>query len=196
MSSAYQGINNIHIMTHHKQASGEKPFNRANIYPSLSLMMDKSCRNDGAINYERYHYHYSSGFFATSLSEKWVCFCHEVVSSDCMTFWADVASCDAHCDNNYILHSGVMTSSVERRREESWYPEIISQPHGPQWSLAWAWWNQFSISFCDLHFGFPPEWWEMMKDDCLRLSDNTLQVVPLNVAASFIIHAVLPSSSF
>ena len=136
MSSAYQGINNIHIMTHHKQASGEKPFNRANIYPSLSLMMDKSCRNDGAINYERYHYHYSSGFFATSLSEKWVCFCHEVVSSDCMTFWADVASCDAHCDNNYILHSGVMTSSVERRREESWYPEIISQPYGPQWSLG------------------------------------------------------------
>ena len=46
-------------------------------------------------------------FCNTSLSvmEKWVCFCHEVESSDCMTFWPDVPSYDTHCHNNYILQT-------------------------------------------------------------------------------------------
>ena len=46
-------------------------------------------------------------FCNTSLSvmEKWVCFCHKVVSSDCMTFRSDVPSYDTHCHNNYILQT-------------------------------------------------------------------------------------------
>ena len=65
-------------------------------------------------------------FCDTSLSvmEKCVCFCHEVVSSDCMTFGSDVPSYDTHCHNNYILQ----TDHTRPEKKYSWCLMNVVKP--------------------------------------------------------------------
>lgn len=89
-------------------------------------------------------------FCNTSLSvmEKWVCFCHEVVSSDCMTFRSDVPSYDTHCHNNYILQ----TDHTRPEKKYSWWC-LMDLFQNPKYQMKWwcalmpfqvrcaAWWH-------------------------------------------------------
>ena len=77
----------------------DKPFNRANRYPSLSLMMDKSYRNYRAIKNERRHYHCSSGMFLQHLSH-----CDEEMS---MLLSRDFVMSLCHL---IVWHFGLMSS--------------------------------------------------------------------------------------